>query len=86
MRALGLTQAEAELLTSRAARRLGRRRYRVRALAFTVATAAPLRPLIPRRLRLKAIRPLLHALLPGPSENVLYATRQAPGKPGGLDG
>jgi hypothetical protein len=82
MRTLGLTPAEVELLTSRAATRLGKRRYQVRALAFTLATTAPLRPLIPRRLRLRAVRPLLHALLPGPSENLLYAAPRASGATG----
>jgi hypothetical protein len=80
---LGLTPAEAELLTRRAATRLGRRSYEIRALAFTVATTERLRPLIPRRLRLKAIRPLLHALFPGPSENLLYAVDRMPAENGG---
>lgn len=82
MLSLGLRPEEAELLTRRAAQRLGRWPYELRALAFVVATSARLRPLIPRRLRQRAIRPLLHALFPGPSENLLYAVGRVPGKGG----
>lgn len=86
MLALGLTPAEAELLTRRAAQRLGKVSYEIRALAFTVATADRLRPLIPRGLRLRAIRPLLHALFPGPSENLLYAVGRLPANGNASDG
>jgi hypothetical protein len=72
-RVLGLSRAEAELLAKRARLRLGRRGFQIRALAFALATAPVLRRLIPGHLRLRAITPLLHALLPGPSENLLYA-------------
>lgn len=84
-RLLGLTQAEAELLTKRAVARLGKRGFQVRALAFALATAPVLRRLIPAPLRLRAITPLLHALLPGPSENLLYAGSRRLGDEGGGD-
>ncbi|HZO05227.1 MAG TPA: hypothetical protein VFB52_02495 [Solirubrobacterales bacterium] len=70
---LGLTPAEAELLIGRAVERLGRRGYELRACAFLLATGGTLRPAIPRRLRLRAIRAFLHCLLGGASENLLYA-------------
>jgi hypothetical protein len=80
MLTLGLTPAETALLTRRAVLRLGRWPYEARAVAFIVATNARLRRLIPRRLRLRATRPLLYALLPGPSENLLYAVGRVSGK------
>lgn len=70
---LGLTPAEAELLIGRAVERLGRREYELRACAFLLATGGSLRPLIPRQVRMRAIRAYLHCLLGGPSENLLYA-------------
>lgn len=73
-RLLALSPAEAELLTSRAHARLGRRGYLLRIATFTIATAPLLRRAIPGGIRRRAIRPLLHGLLPGSSENLLYAT------------
>jgi hypothetical protein len=84
-RVLGLSRAEAELLARRAQMRIGKRGFRIRAFAFTLATAPVLRRLIPGRLRLRAITPLLHALLPGPSENLLYARARPLGNEGGGD-
>jgi hypothetical protein len=73
---LGLSAAEAELLTSRARGRLGRRGYGLRAAAFLLATAPLARSVIPAGLRRRAIRPFVWGLLPGPSENHLYAVRE----------
>jgi len=69
---LGLTRPEAELLTSRARARLGRRGYLLRWAAFALATTPVARRVIPARLRVRAIRPLLYGLLPSPSENLFY--------------
>lgn len=71
--ALGLSSYEAELLADRARSRLGMREYAVRLLAFRAATTPVLRQLIPVGLRRRAIAPLVYALIPGPSENLLYA-------------
>ncbi|HET7590287.1 MAG TPA: hypothetical protein VFK14_08940 [Solirubrobacterales bacterium] len=57
----------------KARNRLGSRSVVVRGLAFTLATNPLLARLLPRRLREAAIRPLVYALIPGPSENLLYA-------------
>jgi hypothetical protein len=72
-RLLGLSRAESDLLTGRACARLGRRAYLLRLATFTLATTPLVRLAIPRSLRLRAIASLLFALLPGPSENLLYA-------------
>jgi hypothetical protein len=69
---LDLSPGEVALLAARARRRLGFRRYLVRLVAFVLATAPVLRTAIPANLRLRAIRPFLYALLPGPTENLLY--------------
>ncbi len=69
---LGLSEDEAGLLLKRARAKLGGRGLAVRGLAFLLATAPVLR-LLPRRLREPAIRPLVYALVPGPTENLLYA-------------
>jgi hypothetical protein len=73
---LGLSREEAELLTGRAQARLGTFQYNVRLAAFLIGGSPVARLLVPRRARERAIRPLLHALLPGPSENLLYARAQ----------
>lgn len=73
-RILGLTPWEAELLIDRARSRLGRRGYGVRLVGFSVATAPGVRRAIPAALRHRAIRPMVYALIPGPSENLLYAS------------
>jgi hypothetical protein len=70
---LGLSREEADVLADGARRRLGRRGYALRLAAFLVATAPLGRLLIPRAARLRAIRPFVHGLLPGPAENLLYA-------------
>ncbi|HEU4707562.1 MAG TPA: hypothetical protein VFS64_10265 [Solirubrobacterales bacterium] len=69
---LGLSDPEAHRLLVKARKRLGRRGFAVRGLAFTLATG-PLGRLLPRGLRQAAIRPLVYALIPGPTENLLYA-------------
>ncbi len=70
---LGLSEGEAHLLLERARGRLGRRGLAIRELAFLIATAPLLGRLLPRRSRESAIRPLVYALVPGPTENLLYA-------------
>jgi hypothetical protein len=70
---LGFSADEAALLVARTRAALGNRAYAVRAVAFVLATAPLLRRLLPLRTRRAAIRPLVYALLPGPSENLLYA-------------
>jgi hypothetical protein len=74
---LGLSSVEAGLLLARARRRLGTRGLAVRTVAFSIATS-PLRRLLPRRLCEAAIRPLVYALIPGPTENLLYTRVSAP--------
>lgn len=69
---LGLSEDEAGLLVKRARAKLGARGLASRELAFLLATAPVIR-LLPRRLREPAIRPLVYALVPGPTENLLYA-------------
>lgn len=71
-KAFGLSEEEAGLLLKRARAKLGGRGLAVRKLAFLLATAPGFR-LLPRRLREPAIRPLVYALVPGPTENLLYA-------------
>jgi hypothetical protein len=71
-KALGLSPAETELLLGRARRRIGRRDYPLRIAAFTVATTPLVRRLIPRSARARLASPLVHALLAGPAENLLY--------------
>lgn len=75
---LALSDGEAGLLMDRARGRLGRRGLAVRELTFLLATAPVLRRLLPGRLRESAIRPLLYALVPGPTENLLYARVSRP--------
>ena len=71
-KALGLSPAETELLLGRARRRIGRRGYPLRIAAFTLATTPLVRRLIPRSARARLAAPLVHALLAGPAENLLY--------------
>lgn len=71
-KALGLSSAETELLLGRARRRIGRRSYPSRIVAFTVATTPLVRRLLPRSARARLAAPLVHALLAGPAENLLY--------------
>jgi TRAP-type C4-dicarboxylate transport system permease large subunit len=70
---LGLSSGEAELLVGRARARLGRRGYSVRLAALTVATTPILRKVIPPSTRRRMIAPLIHSLIAGPAENLLYA-------------
>lgn len=86
---LGLSNDEARLLLARAHGRFGPYGLVARKLAFSVATAPLLRPLLPRRLREAMIRPLVYALVPGPTENLFYArvsalrnAEERPGEPG----
>jgi hypothetical protein len=74
-RVLGLEPAEMRALALLFIRRRGRAAYTVRALALLVATSPPARPVVPRRLRLRAIRPFLYELLWGPAENLIYVRR-----------
>lgn len=76
-KALGLSPAETELLLGRAQRRIGRRGYPLRLAAFTVATTPLVRCLIPRSARARLTAPLVHALLAGPAENLLYTQASA---------
>jgi hypothetical protein len=79
---LGLSQREVELLTGRARARLGRRGYSVRLAALTVATAPVVRKIIPPSTRRRMIAPLIHALLAGPAENLLYTGAPPPTQEG----
>lgn len=75
---LGLSDEEAGLLLERARGRFGSRGLGIRELAFLLATSPALRHLLPRRLREAAIRPFVYALVPGPTENLLYARVSRP--------
>ena len=72
-RTLGLSGSEAHQLLARARNNLGSRGLAVRGFAFTLATNSFFGRLLPRTLRRAAIRPLVYALIPGPTENLLYA-------------
>jgi hypothetical protein len=85
-RLLGLSREETELLSRRAQARLGKLRYSVRLAAFLIGASPGTRLFVPRRARERAISPLLHALLPGPSENLVYARARRPGTEGRRDG
>jgi TRAP-type C4-dicarboxylate transport system permease large subunit len=69
---LGLSPGEMELLTSRARARLGQRGYSVRMAALIVATTPVARNIIPPSTRRRMISPLIHAVMAGPAENLLY--------------
>jgi hypothetical protein len=75
--ALGLSRAEARLLLARARARLGATGMTLRLIGFSLATAPGLRRALPRPLRVRAIRPLVYVLMPGPSANLLYASPDA---------
>lgn len=77
-RVLGLSDEEVGLLLKRARGRFGGSGLAVREMAFLFATSPALRHLLPRRLRESAIRPFLYALVPGPTENLLYARVSVP--------
>ena len=78
-RALGLAPAEIRALAAVFVRRRGRPAYAVRALALLVAASRPGRSLIPRSVRVRAIRPFLYELLWGPAENLVYVHRERGG-------
>jgi hypothetical protein len=78
-KALGLSSEESRLLLARARAELGSRNLGAKMLAFTVATVPVVGPLLPRRVRQAAIRPLVYALVSGPAENLLYAGVTASG-------
>jgi hypothetical protein len=80
--ALGLSRAEARLLLARARARLGTVQLAPRVVSFSLATAPGLRRAMPRAMRVRAIRPLVYALMPGPSANLLYANPGAVSKEG----
>jgi hypothetical protein len=84
--ALGLSRAEARLLLVRARTRLGGVGLTLRLAGFSLATAPGLRQALPRPLRVRAIRPLVYALMPGPSANTLYASPDAVAAEGERDG
>jgi hypothetical protein len=84
--ALGLSRAEARLLLVRARTMLGAAGLTLRLISFSLATAPGLRRALPRPLRVRAIRPLVYALMPGPSANTLYASPDAVATEGGPDG
>lgn len=69
---LGLSSEEAVLLVGRARARLGRRGYSVRLAALMIATTPVLRKVIPPSTRRRMIAPLIHSLIAGPAENLLY--------------
>jgi hypothetical protein len=70
---LGFSLEEADLLIGRAQARVGRRGYLVRLAALAVATAPVLRRMIPPSARRRMIAPLVHSLIDGTGENLLYA-------------
>jgi TRAP-type C4-dicarboxylate transport system permease large subunit len=70
---LGLSPEEAGLLTGRARARLGRWGYSIRLAALMVATTPVLGKIIPPSTRRRMIAPLIHAVMAGPAENLLYA-------------
>jgi hypothetical protein len=75
-RVLGLEPAETQALVATFVRRRGRRAVAVRALALMVAASRPGRAVLPRPVRVRAIRPFLYELLWGPAENLIYVGRE----------
>jgi hypothetical protein len=74
-RLLGLAPDETRRLVALFVRRRGRLAFAVRALALLVAASRPGRAILPRAIRLRAIRPFLHELLWSPAENLVYLRR-----------
>lgn len=70
---LGLTAAEAAVLTRRARARSGIARFAVRAAAFLVATSPPAVRLLPARIRRRAAAPLAVGLLATQRDGLAYA-------------
>jgi hypothetical protein len=77
-RVLGLEPAETRALVALFLRRRGRRAFSLRALALLVAASLPGRTVLPRSVRVRAIRPFLYELLWGPAENLIYVRRDRP--------
>lgn len=71
-RRLGMDTALARELVAGTRRRLGRRRFAVRAGAFTLATTAPLDRVLPARMRRLAIIGLVRPLLADPPQRLAY--------------
>lgn len=69
---LGMEPALAAQLLDAARRRLGARRFAVRAFAFAVATSGPAARVMPSRLRRPAIVGLVRPLLADPPERLAY--------------
>ena len=78
-RVLGLEPAETRALVALFVRRRGRSAVAIRALALVVAASRPGRAVLPRPVRLRAIRPFLYELLWGPAENLIYVRRERVG-------
>jgi hypothetical protein len=78
-RVLGLEPAEARALVAQLLQRRGRFPVAVRALALLVGVSRPARALLPRSIRLRAVRPLVYELLRTPAENMLYVRREKRG-------
>ena len=75
-RVLGLEPAEAHALLALLLRRRGRFGVAVRALALLVGASRPARMLLPRSIRLRAVRPLVYELMRTPAENLVYVGRE----------
>jgi hypothetical protein len=69
---LGLERPAAERLLAAAARSLGPREYRVRAVAFAIAVQPPLRRVLPAPLRRRAVIALAGPLLETAAARNLY--------------
>lgn len=79
-RALGLEPAETRALVAIFVGRRGRSAFAVRALALVAAASRPGRAVLPRSVRVRAIRPFLYELLWGPAENLIYVRRKRLGE------
>jgi hypothetical protein len=79
-RLLGLEPDETQALVAIFVRRRGRPAFGVRALALVVAASRPGRVVLPRSVRVRAIRPFLYELLWGPAENLIYVGRERLGE------
>jgi hypothetical protein len=74
---LGMDTALAGELVAGTRRRLGRRRFAVRAVAFALATSPPFDRLLPARLRRLAIIGLVRPLLADPPQRLAYLLGQS---------
>jgi hypothetical protein len=75
-RVLGLAPGEVRELARHFVQRRGRAFFTIRALALLVAASRPARSVLPRAVRLRALRPFLHELLWSPAENLVYLRRE----------